>query len=121
MKDGSIWKFPYARRRATVDFVPRHPVASNRAILKCMILLARCNRTMDDRVPGRYGLQIRMTRCRPRFKDFVPKRRGAAASLASTRRDRPPCLLTHLHFDHAGHLDVFSTARIFVQRTEYES
>src|SRR6202012_1453914 len=29
--------------------------------------------------------------------------------------------LTHLHCDHAGNLDAFPNARIFVQRYEYES
>src|SRR6478735_6116611 len=30
-------------------------------------------------------------------------------------------VLTHLHFDHAGNLDAFPNARIFVQLYEYES
>jgi len=56
----------------------------------------------------------------PGFKDFVRsdevlRRHGIDAAGIDT------LVLTHLHFDHAGNLDAFPNARIFVQRYDYEA
>jgi N-acyl homoserine lactone hydrolase len=56
----------------------------------------------------------------PGFRDFVRSdeilaRHGIAADAIDK------LVLTHLHFDHAGNLDAFPNARIFVQLYEYES
>jgi glyoxylase-like metal-dependent hydrolase (beta-lactamase superfamily II) len=52
-------------------------------------------------------------------KDFV-KPSEAIAPLGLKPTDVTDILLTHMHWDHAGGLDLFPTARVWVQKDEYD-
>ncbi len=52
-------------------------------------------------------------------KDYV-KPSEALAPLGITANDVTDLILTHMHWDHAGGLDLFPKARIWVQKDEYD-
>ena len=52
-------------------------------------------------------------------KDYL-KPSDAIAPLGLKPEDVTDLLLTHMHWDHAGGIDLFPTARVWVQKDEYE-
>ena len=96
------------------------PVASNQGTIAVPMIFSLLQSTDGERILVDTGFASGASMTGPGFKDFVRSdeilaRHGIAAE------DIDTLVLTHLHFDHAGNLDAFPNARIFVQRYEYES
>ena len=53
-----------------------------------------------------------------KVKDFI-KPSEAIAKLALTPEDITDVIITHMHWDHAGGMDLFPKARIWIQQDEY--
>jgi N-acyl homoserine lactone hydrolase len=120
MTDWSIWTFQYAEGRLPLDFVRGTPVASNQGTTPVPMIFSLLQSSDGKCIVVDTGFASGASMTGPGFKDFVRSdeilaRHGIAADAIDT------LVLTHLHFDHAGNLDAFPNARIFVQRYEYES
>jgi N-acyl homoserine lactone hydrolase len=120
MNDWSIWTFQFAEGRLPLDFVRGTPVASNQGTTPVPMIFSLLQSTEGKRVVIDTGFASGASMTGPGFKDFIRSdeilaRHGVPAATVDT------LVLTHLHFDHAGNLDAFPHARIFVQRYEYES
>jgi len=120
MIDWSIWTFQFAEGRLPLDFVRGTPVASNQGTTPVPMIFSLLQSSNGERVVVDTGFASGASMTGPGFKDFVRSdeilaRHGIAADTIDT------LVLTHLHFDHAGNLDAFPNARIFVQLHEYES
>jgi N-acyl homoserine lactone hydrolase len=120
MSDWSIWTFQFAEGRLPLDFVRGTPVASNQGTTAVPMIFSLLQSAAGERILVDTGFASAASMTGPGFKDFVRSdeilaRHGVAAGEIDT------LVLTHLHFDHAGNLDAFPNARIFVQRHEYES
>lgn len=120
MTDWSIWTFQFAEGRLPLDFVRGAPVASNQGTTPVPMIFSLLQSSGGERVLVDTGFASGASMTGPGFKDFVRSdeilaRHGIAA------KDIDTLVLTHLHFDHAGNLDAFPNARIFVQLYEYES
>ncbi len=120
MTDWSIWTFQFAEGRLPLDFVRGTPVASNQGTIEVPMIFSLLQSDRGDRVLVDTGFASGASMTGPGFRDFVRsdevlRRHGIAASEIDT------LVLTHLHFDHAGNIEAFPNARIFVQRYEYES
>jgi N-acyl homoserine lactone hydrolase len=120
MNDWSIWTFQYAEGRLPLDFVRGTPVASNQGTTPVPMIFSLLRSTEGRQIVVDTGFASGASMTGPGFKDFVRSdeilaRHGIPADRVDT------LVLTHLHFDHAGNLDAFPNARIFVQRYEYES
>lgn len=120
MNDWSIWTFQFAEGRLPLDFVRGTPVASNQGTTPVPMIFSLLQSTEGKRIVIDTGFASGASMTGPGFKDFVRSdeilaRHGVPAASVET------LVLTHLHFDHAGNLDAFPNARIFVQRYEYES
>ena len=120
MTDWSIWTFQFAEGRLPLDFVRGTPVASNQGTTAVPMIFSLLQSIGGERVLIDTGFASGASMTGPGFKDFVRSdeiltRHGIAPEAIDT------LVLTHLHFDHAGNLDAFPNATIYVQRTEYES
>jgi len=120
MTDWSIWTFQFAEGRLPLDFVRGTPVASNQGTTPVPMIFSLLQSSNSERIVVDTGFASGASMTGPGFKDFVRSdeilaRHGIAADTIDT------LVLTHLHFDHAGNLDAFPNARIFVQLYEYES
>lgn len=120
MIDWSIWTFQFAEGRLPLDFVRGAPVASNQGTTPVPMIFSLLQSSNGERILIDTGFASGASMTGPGFKDFVRsdeilRRHGIAADAIDT------LVLTHLHFDHAGNLDAFPNARIFVQLYEYES
>ena len=120
MTDWSIWTFQFAEGRLPLDFVRGTPVASNQGFVEVPMIFSLLQSTTGERILVDTGFASGASMTGPGFKDFVRSdeilaRHGIAANAIDT------LVLTHLHFDHAGNLDAFPNARIFLQLHEYES
>jgi len=120
MIDWSIWTFQFAEGRLPLDFVRGTPVASNQGTTPVPMIFSLLQSSDGERIVVDTGFASGASMTGPGFKDFVRSdeilaRHGIAADTIDT------LVLTHLHFDHAGNLDAFPNARIFVQLYEYES
>ncbi|HEX2365377.1 MAG TPA: N-acyl homoserine lactonase family protein, partial [Bradyrhizobium sp.] len=120
MTDWSIWTFQFAEGRLPLDFVRGTPVASNQGTTPVPMIFSLLQSSDGERIVVDTGFASGASMTGPGFKDFVRSdeilaRHGIAADTIDT------LVLTHLHFDHAGNLDAFPNARIFVQLYEYES
>lgn len=118
--DWSIWTFCYAEGRLPLDFVRGTPVASNLGYTPVPMIFSLLESTNGKRVLVDTGFSGGVSMTGPGFKDFVRsdevlQRHGISPQGIDT------LVLTHLHFDHAGNIDAFPNARIYVQRYEYES
>jgi glyoxylase-like metal-dependent hydrolase (beta-lactamase superfamily II) len=120
MTDWSIWTFQFAEGRLPLDFVRGTPVASNQGTTPVPMIFSLLQSSGGERILVDTGFASGASMTGPGFKDFVRSdeilaRHGVDAGAIDT------LVLTHLHFDHAGNLDAFPNARIFVQLYEYES
>lgn len=119
MNDWSIRTFQYAQGRLPLDFVRGTPVASNKGTVPVPMIFSLLQSTSGARIVVDTGFASGASMTGPGFEGFVRSdeilaRHGFAADAVET------LVLTHLHFDHAGNIDAFPNARIFVQRCEYE-
>ena len=120
MVDWSIWTFCFAEGRLPLDFVRGTPVASNLGHIEVPMIFSLLQSTGGKRILVDTGFSDGLSMTGPGFKEFVRsdellQRHGIASQAIDT------LVLTHLHFDHAGNIDAFPNARIYVQRYEYES
>jgi N-acyl homoserine lactone hydrolase len=120
MTDWSIWTFQFAEGRLPLDFVRGTPVASNQGHVAVPMIFSLLRSSGGEHIVVDTGFSSGASMTGPGFKDFVRSdeiltRHGVDPKAVDT------LVLTHLHFDHAGNLDAFPNARIFVQRYEYES
>src|ERR1700761_2200757 len=114
MNDWSIWTFQFAEGRLPLDFSRGTPVASNQGTTPVPMIFSLLQSVGGKRIVVDTGFASGASMTGPGFKDFVRSgdildRLGVAADAVG------PLVLTHLHFDHAGNLDAFPNARIFVQ------
>jgi len=120
MPDWSIWTFCYAEGRLPLDFVRGTPIASNLGHTAVPMIFSLLQSTDGRRVLIDTGFSGGRSMTGPGFSNFV------RSDQLLERHGIPPAeietlVLTHLHFDHAGNIDAFPNARIYVQRYEYES
>src|SRR5262245_31555671 len=120
MSDWRIWPCQFAEGRLPLDFVRGTPVASNQGHTAVPMIFSLLKSTRGEVVLVDTGFASGASMTGPGFKDFVRSdeilaRHGIAPESIDT------LVLTHLHFDHAGNLDAFPNATIYVQRYEYES
>jgi N-acyl homoserine lactone hydrolase len=119
-QDWSIWTFCYAEGRLPLDFVRGTPVASNLGHVEVPMIFSLLQSTRGQRILVDTGFSAGVSMTGPGFKEFVRSdellsRHGFDPAEIDT------LVLTHLHFDHAGNIEAFPNARIYVQRFEYES
>jgi glyoxylase-like metal-dependent hydrolase (beta-lactamase superfamily II) len=119
-QDWSIWTFQYAEGRLPIDFVRGTPVASNLGHAEVPMIFSLLQSTAGERILVDTGFSSGVSMTGPGFKEFV------RSDELLTKHGFDPLaidtlVLTHLHFDHAGNIESFPNARIYVQRYEYES
>jgi N-acyl homoserine lactone hydrolase len=119
-QDWSIWTFCYAEGRLPIDFVRGTPVASNLGHVEVPMIFSLLQSTSGKRILVDTGFSSGVSMTGPGFKEFVRSdellsRHGFDPAEIDT------LVLTHLHFDHAGNIEAYPSARIYVQRYEYES
>lgn len=117
--DWSIWSFCFAKGRLPVDFLSGSPVASNRGTVEVPMIVSLLKGSDGAMVMVDTGFNSGASMTGRRFDDFVRSddmlRRFDIDPLAIRH-----LVLTHLHFDHAGNIDGFPNARIYLQRYEYD-
>jgi glyoxylase-like metal-dependent hydrolase (beta-lactamase superfamily II) len=120
MTDWSIWSFCYATGRLPHDFLSGSPVASNRGTVPVPMIVSLLKSSEDELVLVDTGFSAGASMTGRKFDDFV------RSDDLLRRFDFDPAqirklVLTHMHFDHAGNLDAFPNARIYLQRYEYDA
>jgi len=120
MTDWSIWTFQFAEGRLPLDFVRGAPVASNQGTTPVPMIFSLLQSSSGERILIDTGFASGASMTGPGFKDFI-RSDEILARHDIAAKDIDTLVLTHLHFDHAGNLDAFPNARIFVQLYEYES
>jgi N-acyl homoserine lactone hydrolase len=119
-QDWSIWTFCYAEGRLPLDFVRGTPVASNLGHVEVPMIFSLLQSSGGKRILIDTGFSSGVSMTGPGFKEFV-----RSDELLSRHGFDPKAIetlvLTHLHFDHAGNIEAFPSAQIYVQRYEYES
>jgi glyoxylase-like metal-dependent hydrolase (beta-lactamase superfamily II) len=120
MTDWSIWTFQFAEGRLPLDFVRGAPVASNQGTTPVPMIFSLLQSSGGERILIDTGFASGASMTGPGFKDFI-RSDEILARHDIAAKDIDTLVLTHLHFDHAGNLDAFPNARIFVQLYEYES
>lgn len=103
-----------------LDFVRGTPIASNLGYTPVPMIFSLLQSTDGRRVLVDTGFSGGVSMTGPGFKNFVRadellQRHGIDPLEIDT------LVLTHLHFDHAGNIDAFPNAQIYLQRYEYES
>jgi glyoxylase-like metal-dependent hydrolase (beta-lactamase superfamily II) len=120
MNDWSLWSFRYATGRLPVDFLSGSPINSNKGTQPVPMIVSLLKSSADELILVDTGFAEGESMTGRKFDDFVRadeilRRFGHdPASIAKL-------VLTHMHFDHAGNLDAFPNAIIYLQRYEYES
>jgi N-acyl homoserine lactone hydrolase len=119
--DFSIWSFCYAKGSVPCDFTEGSPVGSNQGLLEIpMIYSAIAPRAESKLILVDTGFAGGRSMTGRAFVDFENPR-VVLAKIEREPKDVGTIVMTHLHFDHAGNIDVFPHATIVVQRYEYES
>jgi glyoxylase-like metal-dependent hydrolase (beta-lactamase superfamily II) len=120
MTDWSIWSFCYATGRLPHDFLSGSPIASNRGTVAVPMIVSLLKSAEDELVLVDTGFSAGASMTGRKFDDFVRSDdllRRFDVDPAAIRK----LVLTHMHFDHAGNLDAFPNARIYLQRYEYDA
>jgi len=117
--DWSIWSFAYATGNLPHDFLSGSPVASNRGLVPVPMIVSLLRSAGDELVLVDTGFSDGASMTGRRFDDFV-RSDALIARFGFDPADIRKLVLTHMHFDHAGNLDAFPNARIYLQRAEYE-
>lgn len=120
MIDWSIWSFSYATGKLPYDFLSGSPVSSNKGTVPVPMIVTLLKSTDGELVLVDTGFAEGESMTGRKFDDFCRSDellRRFGTDPAAIRK----LVLTHMHFDHAGNLDAFPNARIYLQRYEYES
>ena len=120
MIDWSIWSFSYATGRLPVDFLSGSPVSSNKGTVPVPMIVSLLKSREGELILVDTGFAAGESMTGRRFDDFV-RRDELLSRFGTDPADIRKLVLTHMHFDHAGNLDAFPNARIFLQRYEYEA
>ena len=119
MDDWSIWSFSYATGRLPVDFLSGAPINSNKGTQPVPMIVSLLESTGGELVLVDTGFAAGESMTGRRFDDFVRSDqllRNFGVDPLAIRK----LVMTHMHFDHAGNLDAFPNARIYLQRYEYD-
>lgn len=117
--DWSIWAFCYAVGKMPHDFLSGTPVASNRGTVEVPMICGLLQSTDGELVMIDTGFAAGVSMTGRAFDEFV-RSDEILRRFGFDPRDVRKIVLTHMHFDHAGNLDAFPDARIYLQRLEYE-
>ena len=120
MIDWSIWSFSYATGRLPVDFLSGSPVSSNKGTVPVPMIVSLLKSREGELILVDTGFAAGESMTGRRFDDFV-RSDELLRRFGTDPADIRKLVLTHMHFDHAGNLDAFPNARIFLQRYEYEA
>lgn len=118
--DWSIWAFAYATGKLPYDFLSGSPVASNRGLVPVPMIVSLLKSTEGELVLVDTGFGTGKSMTGRGFDDFV-RSDELIARFGFDAKDIRKLVLTHMHFDHAGNLDAFPNARIYLQRYEYDA
>ena len=118
----SVWTLCFAKGQVSRDFVEGSPVASNAGNVTIPMIYS----VIATQVEGSRkvfivdtGFSSGASMTGRRFAD-VETPADTLGKIGLAPADVDAILLTHLHFDHAGNLDAFPQATIYVQAAEYE-
>jgi N-acyl homoserine lactone hydrolase len=120
MNDWSLWSFRYATGRLPVDFLSGSPVNSNKGTQPVPMIVSLLKSGDGELVLVDTGFAAGESMTGRRFDDFV-RSDELLRRFGCDPADIRKLVLTHMHFDHAGNLDAFPNARIYLQRYEYEA
>jgi N-acyl homoserine lactone hydrolase len=120
MNDWSLWSFRYATGRLPVDFLSGSPVNSNTGTQPVPMIVSLLKSGDGELVLVDTGFAAGESMTGRRFDDFV-RSDELLRRFGCDPADIRKLVLTHMHFDHAGNLDAFPNARIYLQRYEYEA
>ncbi|MDB5999841.1 MAG: hypothetical protein JWP52_1540 [Rhizobacter sp.] len=120
MIDWSIWSFAYATGRLPHDFLSGAPIASNRGTVAVPMIVSLLKSKEDELVLVDTGFASGASMTGRKFDDFVRSDELLQRFGFDPLQIRK-LVLTHMHFDHAGNLDAFPNARIYLQRYEYDA
>jgi glyoxylase-like metal-dependent hydrolase (beta-lactamase superfamily II) len=120
MTDWSIWSFCYATGKLPYDFLSGSPIHSNRGKTEAPMLVTLLCSTEGETILVDTGFAAAASMTGAGFAGFV------RSDLLLQRFGHAPdsidkIVLTHMHFDHAGNFDNFQSAKIYLQRYEYEA
>jgi N-acyl homoserine lactone hydrolase len=119
MIDWSIWSFSYATGRLPYDFLSGSPVSSNKGTVPVPMIVTLLKSAAGEPILIDTGFSQGKSMTGRTFEDFVPSDE-ILRRFGTDPADIRTLVLTHMHFDHAGNLDSFPNARIYLQRYEYE-
>jgi glyoxylase-like metal-dependent hydrolase (beta-lactamase superfamily II) len=120
MTDWSIWSFRYATGRLPVDFLSGSPVNSNKGTQPVPMIVSLLKSATGELVLVDTGFAAGESMTGRKFDDFV-RSDELLRNFGTDPADIRKLVLTHMHFDHAGNLDMFPNARIYLQRYEYDA
>ncbi len=122
MTDYSIWTLCFARAEVSSDFVGGSPVASNRGTVEIPMafsVIASAPGNSRRLIAVDCGFRSGESMSGRKFANFeMPE--AVLGKIGFSPAEVDTLVLTHLHFDHAGHLGAFPNAKIYVQRREHE-
>jgi len=121
--DYSIWTFCFGRGRLPRDFVAGSPVASNQGTEEIPFLYSLIKSAPNAAEPRIIAIDAGFKEGRSMtgaLFDHVEQPATVLAKVGVTPAQVDTLILTHLHFDHAGNVEIYPNARIYLQRREYD-
>lgn len=122
--DYSIWTCCFARGELPLDFVAGSPICSNQGRIEIpfnySIIKSAPGATPSHLVAVDTGFATGESMTGRKFSNFE-RPDAVLLKLGLSPAEVDTVVLSHLHFDHAGNIDAFPKARIYVQRSEYQS
>ncbi|MGE4240520.1 N-acyl homoserine lactonase family protein [Ramlibacter sp.] len=120
MIDWSIWSFSYATGKLPKDFLSGSPVSSNQGTQPVPMIVTLLKSSDGELILVDTGFAAGESMTGRKFDDFC-RSDELLRKFGVDPAQIGKLVLTHMHFDHAGNLDAFPNARIYLQRYEYES
>lgn len=121
--DFSIWAFAYAHSSMPHDFFGGTVRNSNKGASKAPMVYSAFLGGAEGEAPVLSLVDTGMKGTWSPSGNPYPDLEQAdtvLAKIGARPEEVERVILTHLHFDHMGNIDVFPNARFFVQKTEYE-